>query len=419
MHLHHAYVDEAPGRELYQRAAAVPFEAAAHEYVEKFVTVGGANANAQPAAAQLDISPPNNQVQSYGYLRSIWILETTATNGTSAATALLADGPWNIIQQVSLTDPNGAEIYGGPTFGGYHAYLAQKYGGYRLASDPAVLRPNFSTTNPTAPAFSLRIPFEMNPLSGFGSLPNFDAQSPYKLKTTLNTSAAIFQTAPTTTPQLQFDYYIECWTLPEPVNKITGAPQQIAPVGLGAVGALRNGATVQHWTLQTATVTASAAQTIAAIRKGNIVRTWVLTARGAANARVAVSNLPNPLSFLWDGAPLNNGVNPNYHVERFFSENGGQPATTPTAADTGVIALSYHNPGGMDLQANANDRIGWQKFIGTVQSSRIEWSGTFGASVTALDILTNDVNFVDLTGSPYSFGFSEQLQAPAQPQTRT
>ena len=398
--------------------AAVPFEAAAHEYLEKFTTIGGANANAQPGAAAIDVSPANNQVQSYGYLRSIWLLVTTATAGTSVATALTADGPWNLLQQLSVTDPNGAEIYGGPTFGGYHAYLAQKYGGYRLTSDPSIL-PNFSTASPTAPKFSLRIPFEMNPLSGFGALPNFDAQSPYKLKATLNTVTNTFQTAPTTNPQLQFDYYIECWTLPEPVNKITGAPQQIAPVGLGAVGALRNGATVQHWTLQNAAVNASSAQNIAAIRKGNIVRTWVLTARGAANARVAISNLPNPLSFMWDGAPLNNGINPLYHVERFYSENAGEAASTQVGQDTGVIAFSYHDPGGMDVQSNANDRIGWQKFIGTVQSSRIEWGGTYGASITSMDILTNDVNFVDLTGSPYSFGFSEQLQAPAQPQTRS
>ena len=45
---------------------------------------------------------------------------------------------------------------------------------------------------------------------------------------------------------------------------------------------------------------------------------------------------------------------------------------------------------------------------------------TFTEIVPVLvDILTNDVNFVDLTGSPYSFGFAQQLQAPAQPQMRT
>jgi hypothetical protein len=400
-------------------ASAIPFEAASHMYLEKFNTVGGANANAQPGTAQKDISPPNNQVQSYGYLRSLWIHMTTATAATGAVTGgYNPDAIQNIIQQISLTDPNGAEIYGGPTFSGYHAYLAQKYGGYRAISDPSIL-PNFSVST-TSPSFALRVPLEMNPLSGFGSLPNFDAQSPYKLKNTLNTTAGIFLTAPTTAnPQLQFDYYIECWTLPEPVNKITRQPQQIAPVGLGNVGGLRNGATVQHWTIQTPTVTSSSSQSIAAIRKGNIVRTWVLTARGALGARVAISNLPNPLTFLWDGAPLQQGVNPVYHVERFYSENPGQAGSTQVAQDLGVIALSYHDPGALDIQSNANDKLGWQHFIGTVQSSRIEWSGTFGANITALDVLTNDVNFVDLTGSPYSFGFGDQLQAPAQPANRS
>jgi hypothetical protein len=33
--------------------------------------------------------------------------------------------------------------------------------------------------------------------------------------------------------------------------------------------------------------------------------------------------------------------------------------------------------------------------------------------------LTNDVNFVDLSGSPYQFSFQPQLQAPAQPTIRS
>jgi hypothetical protein len=390
----------------------VPFNAASHMYVERFTRV----LPAIIGAAAIDVSPTQNAVQTYGYLRSILCWGTPATNGTGGNLAL--DAPQNILQQLSLTDPNGAEIYGGPVWSGFDAYVAEKYGAYYLVNDFA-LSPLF-TSSATAPRVPWRIWLEMNANSGLGSLPNMDAQSPYKLKATQNTAANIFQTAPTTAPIMQFDYYIEAWTVPEPVNRITGQPQAIAPLGLGAVGGLQNGATVQHWTKASPTVTASSAFTLAATRKGNIFRNVVLVVRNSSSVRQTLANgFPAFLTYAWDGAPIYSGIDPNYLVERFYRQAGGQASSTNVTQDTGVISFPYADPSGVDAQGVSPDSFGWNRFVGTVQSSRIEWSGTWGANAGFVDILTNDVNFVDLTGSPYSFGFSQQLQAPAQPQIRT
>jgi hypothetical protein len=381
-------------------------------YVERFTRVSAAIIG----AATVDVSPTQNAVQTYGYLRSIlcWGTVSAAGNGGN----LNIDAPQNILQQVSLTDPNGAEIYGGPVWSGWDTYLAEKYGGYYLVNDFA-LSPLFAS-NATSPKVPWRIWLEMNANSGLGSLPNMDAQSPYKLKTVQNTSGAIFQTAPTTNPTMQYDYYIESWTVPEPVNRITGQPQAIAPLGLGAVGGLQNGATVQHWTKSSPTVTAASAFTLAATRKGNIFRNIVLTVRNNSGVRQTLANgFPAFITYSWDGAPLYSNVDPNYLVERFYRQAGGQAGSTNVTQDTGVICFPYSNPSGVDTQGVAPDSFGWNRFVGTVQSSRIEWSGTWGANAASVDILTNDVNFVDLTGSPYSFGFAQQLQAPAQPQMRT
>lgn len=400
-------------------APVVPFNAAAHMYVERFTRVIASSAI---GASVVDVSPGQNAVQTYGYLRSILVWGTAGTAGTGTAGTFNADAPQVILNQLSLTDPNGAEIYGGPVWSGWDAYLAEKYGAYYLVND-FQLSPLFSN-NSTSPKVPWRIWLEMNANSGLGSLPNMDAQSPYKLKATQNVAtgtSGIYTTAPSTTnPTMQFDYYIEAWTVPEPTNRITGQPQAIAPLGLGAVGGLQNGATVQHWTKSSPTVTASSAVTLAATRKGNIFRNVVLVVRNSSGVRQTLANgFPAFLTYSWDGAPLLSAIDPNYLVERFYKQAGGQAAATNTTQDTGVLAVPYSNPSGADVQGLSPDSFGWNRFVGTVQSSRIEWSGTWGANAASVDILTNDVNFVDLTGSPYSFGFSQQLQAPAQPQMRT
>ena len=92
-------------------------------------------------------------------------------------------------------------------------------------------------------------------------------------------------------------------------------------------------------------------------------------------------------------------------------------APTPTTAQTGVIALSMAAMAGADAQGLANS-LGEEAFWGTVQSSTITMSGTWGASVTLLEQITNDVQLVDLTGNPYQFNQGVYLQAPAQPSAR-
>ena len=57
-----------------------------------------------------------------------------------------------------------------------------------------------SSNSATSPLLVLTIPFEINSENGLGSLPNQDASAPFKLQVTGNTSANIWQTAPTTIP---------------------------------------------------------------------------------------------------------------------------------------------------------------------------------------------------------------------------
>lgn len=328
-----------------------------------------------------------------------------------------ADYPQKLLAQIQLTDPNGAEIYGGPTFSGYEAFLAEKYGTYKAVNDPNLSQ--LASTSVTSPLYSWMIPLELSESSGYGSLPNFDAQSPYKLKLTVDTVGNAYQTAPTTNPTILIDGIIECWTLPDAVNKLTGYGQSQFPPGIGAMPGMSGvGCTVQHWTKSNPSITASSAVAASLIRKGNTYRNLVLVVRNSSNARVALSNFPNPMTFALDGAPLWNNIDPAVIVDRWFRREVGQAGSTNVTADTGVLPVVFAAPDGINI-AGVDGTLGSQGWLGNNQASRIEFSGTWGSSGANLDVLTNDVNGVSLEGSAYAFAFGQQLAAASQPSVRS
>src|SRR6516225_8685544 len=111
--------------------AAIPFTAAAHRYREKIFTT-----TANLGTTTVDISPPGGAIKSYGYMRRLRIEISSPATGTS--TPLAADAPWNIISQIAVTQPNGEEMFGGPTFSGLHAFVAAKHQGVFLHDDAAL-----------------------------------------------------------------------------------------------------------------------------------------------------------------------------------------------------------------------------------------------------------------------------------------
>lgn len=388
------------------------FRASSHEYIEKFNTSAAlTSGNSQ------DASPAQNSVQSYGFLRRIRIRLRNSVAGSGGT--FNADYPAKILNQISLTDPNGAEIYGGPTFSGYDCMIAEKYGAYKAVNDPEI-SPLFSAST-TVPLYCWTIPLELSESSGYGSLPNFDAQSPYKLKLNLDSNANIWSSAPTTTqPVYLFDYIIECWTLPDQMNKLTGLAQSVFPPGIGQnlFGVQGVGCTVQHWSKSNPTITASSAVTASLIRKGNTFRGLAMIVRNTAGARQAVSNFPNPITWQVDGAPLWLNLDPAIVVEEWFRREVGQGAATSKAADTGVVPVMFAAPDGVNI-AGVDGTLGGQGWLGNNQASRVEFAGTWGANANILDVLTNDVNGVSLEGSAYAFAYGQQLAAASMPSVRS
>lgn len=380
-----------------QQAGSLPFTSAALRYREKFFTKQWT-----PGAAAVDLSPPGGQIKSYGYLRALSLQVSVVASGTGGN--LAADAPWNLFSQLSVTQPNGEEMYGGPTFSGYHGLLAAQHSGWRYANDPKTM-PSY-TSSATDPTFILPIVFEMDAEKGVGALPNQDFSAPWKLQITGAASTAVYQTAPTTAPTLQLDVYMDCWTVPSPVNPLNPAiTQEVAPPLLG---------TLNKWTIQQYIVPSSSFFDVLLQRKGNAIRNFTFVTRGAANARVsALTNFPNPFTIRWDGTVVRSNDAPLLVRDDEYHTRGGEAAATPTTAELGVLSLQMSDPAGLDTQG-VGEMFGMNAFWGTVQSSTISIAGTWGSTVTLLEVLTNDVQFVDLAGNPYAFAYGGYLQAPAQ-----
>jgi hypothetical protein len=338
---------------------ALPFTASAHEHVEPAFTLTSAL-----GAATVSFNPTD--IPAYGYLRNIF-LEFTVSGATGGT--LATDGPWNIVQSVSLQDVNGANIAG--PFDGYALYLANLFGAYANRSNP-VDSPWFVGTAPN-PTFFMRIPAEISRSDGLGALANQNASANYKCSITLNTSTNVYSVAPTGTATVVIKGFLEAWTLPAPADN-RGRPQAQVPPLLG---------TGQYWSARTQSVLAGA-NTIGFTRVGNYIRQVILVGRDGTGARNNAS-LPDPFQFNWDGMSILN-ADQKYMQQSIYEQTNGT-LTLPT----GVLVLSYNKGGAAGDLGNDPSTL----WLPTTQSSRLELTGTWAGS-GSVQVVTNEVAPVDV-----------------------
>lgn len=393
-------------------AQVVPFTSAAKMHRERIMSLSWVPGS----ATQLLTSGANTQIKAYPYLRNL-ILHVYQT-GTSGGN-LLGDAPWNALASIGVTDTNGSGIYGGQTFTGFDAYVTNLLMGNRPDTDPTLM-PFYSGASSTF-EYMLRIPFEYNPRTGAGSLPNMSANATYGLQLIGNTSAAIWQTAPTTIGTVTCDVWMENWTLPD-AQDLLGRNQMQGPPLLG---------TTQYVTKQSYTTTANSSNIVALTRKGNMLRKWLLITRQAAgtanNNRIAVAGaagtgpgggaLPNPFEFWWDGNRLSSD-DPQFLRQKAVEEVAGQINTSGAAGvavlPTGVVPYEFSSPFGRSWGGDGEG--GW---LATTQSSRLEFVGaTWGSTMTQLDVITIDVAPIALANQYALDSATGKLLYPAQPEVR-
>lgn len=350
-----------------QRAAAapapmVPFVAGAHEHTEPAFDV-----TVTPNATTQNLGPFD--VPAYGYLRHIWLEVTTNSPGSGGAPVVSADYPFNLFQQMSLLDVNGAPIFG--QLDGYAALWANIVGAYGFRSDPRTF-PMYSASA-TAPTFWIRIPVEISHHDGLGCLPNQNATSNYKVSLQINPNTVIWSTPSDTDPEIRIRGYLEAWSLPNATD-VAKRPQMQVPPMVG---------TTQYWSQNTKNISAGYQNTLLP-RVGNLIRNLIFIARGANQAR---NNgvFPDPAILGWDARDM---LNDTQNYRRSMAHERLTPLAA--AVDTGVFIYSF-NHSDHGLMGDDNATLWYQ----TVQATRLEIKGTSAAAGT-IQCITNDVAPVEI-----------------------
>lgn len=350
----------APGRQAPQ--VIIPFTGASHMHTEPVTT----DATLALGAAQQPRGPFD--VPAYGFLRHVY-LEVTGSGGTIGAGVLSPDYPFNVLQNVSLVDVNGAPIFG--PLDGYALLQANLWGAYAFRTDPR-LAPNYVGTINCK--FGLRIPVEITQHNGYGSLANQNAAASYKLSWTLATSAQAYSTAPTTPANIQVRAWLEAWSQPNQTD-LAGRPQAREPIGHG---------TTQFWSGFQKGGLAAGQQSIILPRVGNMIRNIVFICRDATGARVDTV-MPDPIQINWDARILRL-ESQGYRLQKQMES---QQATI--ARDTGVFAFPLDD-GGESGNVGGDDMSLW---LPTVQATRLELTGV-NTAAGSIQVLTNDVAPVEV-----------------------
>jgi hypothetical protein len=324
-------------------------------------------------------------ISAYGYVRNI-VLVVTGTGATGSPT-FSEDGPFSVLQNVALTEPNGAII--AQFNSGYDLFLANKWGGFAnvVGADPR-MAPTTSTDATGNFAFVLRIPLELSQRDGLGSLPNQNAAATFKLRMSLASGAAsgaLYGTAPTAQPTVRVVAYLEAWDQPE--VSAAGMTNQTTPPAMN---------TTQFWSTQVFNV-GSGFQTIRLTRVGNYIRNLIIVMRRSAGTRAnGQADFPDPVWLYLDARPLDN-VSKALWQETMYRRTGfggraqggvltsALAADTPGSQDNGVFVYDFcHEFNGTIGQENRD------LWLPTLGSTRLEFQGNW-AQAGVMTVLTNDV----------------------------
>lgn len=362
-------------------SAAIPFTRAAREKSALVFDTGAVQLGAAV------VTPGPIQLPAAGFLKYVQIEVIGTTAGNAATVTFAADGPWNAISQVSLTNSAGDSIL--VSFTGYQLFLINKYG--LLGVDAPYCDPrNDGQYTATAGSgatggsfhYMLRVPLEQDPRDAFTAVPNEAANKAYNLQFQYAASATIYGTAPTSAPTLEIIGVHHFWSAPNNTTNAAGTPQQTAPIGNGSVS---------MWRLQTAPLTAGD-KLIQLTNVGNVIKLYIYVLRNAAGARIgANTDWPAISQFI-----VNNDTW-FYKTYSQWQQNmaqdygyNGAVATKDVAAglDTGVFVLSdFINQRGRALVDGPRDQ-----WLPTLDSTLVQLRGTsFGANAATLEIISNEI----------------------------
>lgn len=323
------------------------------------------------------------QLPATGFVRKVSLFFTATFTTASAAAVVAGDGPWNLINGITLTDATGQPIFQPIT--GFNMRLINKYlgcGGVKTNIPRAYMDPivgpeyAFSASTTTGAAtFRLDIDLEQDYNNGYGCIPNLDSNASLQLKIDVAQYTNAFTG---TTPSAATVSVRACQYYWAPVGStIGGVPAATSPDGFGDYVETR---------YETQTVNASSENTVAVSNKGGLIKGLIVVSR-AAGVRTDFTAATN-VGMILDNNPIDEGIlleEQKDLLRRTFGYIGADfttsyaPITTGTlpGLDRGVLAfLPGDYSGGRD------------SWLSTRVGSLFQLKITPGASATQLEIIT-------------------------------
>lgn len=376
----------APASRAGAAAPAVPFPLASLRRIRQAFDTGNLSLGQNVSAIELPAAG--------GFLRYLEMNVTGTTSANAAAVAFQPDAPANALSFIEFLPPSGDPPIVPHT--GYQILLWNKYGAFSQTppfSDPRRDPSWFATPGAVGTggsfSYTIRIPFEIDPGTGFCSITNSAANKSYLVNLIVNTSAAIYSVAPTSAPSVRVIAYMYYWDEPASMTR-QGTGQVPGPIGLGSFSQLR---------LDQPPVTPGD-KYVKVNNGGPVLRGLGLVLRTSAGVRIlntATTDIPQVWDYVFNtrdrwlisDAQLLSDMAEIYGYGQNYAGSQTVPtavaANGPNGLDDGVRFFPYF----MDFGGVAPDGPRSQYQI-TADATLTQVRGIqFGANVATMEILTN------------------------------
>lgn len=331
------------------------------------------------------------QIPANGYMRALNIEFNIVSAGNTATVAITSgDTPFNILQQFQMVTSSGDSLI--VPIDGYALYIYCKWAAMGMStpySDPRS-DPTFValTTGAGATAgsgtFRLRVPFEIDEETGFGSLANLSANRSYNIQMVLNSLTNVFSVIPNGTVNVTITALAEYWSVPNQTNA-QGTPQETAPLGDGS-----------YAQVQIETITVAAGANLYQLHNmGSVIRQIILILRDTSNVRVTTANSPGVFNLILNNDSLfyltRNEFRRQMAASGYGAGYGAVAAANDTAQgqDTGVwVYTQFSGPGQSTVEGHGPRT----QYLPTLPETLMNIQGTsWGVAGTLQSIISSVV----------------------------
>lgn len=324
------------------------------------------------------------QLPATGFVRKLSLYFTASVTSASAGAVVAGDGPWNLINGITVTDATGQPIL--QPISGYNLYLVNKYASYGSETNTNIPRayanpqlgPEFafasSATTGTA-VFRLDVDFEQDYNTGYGCIPNLDSNASLQLKIDVAPYSNAFTGTTTSAATLSVRVEQHYWA---PVGStVGGVAAMTQPVGFGDYVETR---------YETQTVTPSAENTIQVTNRGGLIKGIIAVSR-AAGVRTAFTAATN-VGLIVDNNPVDEGITLESQqdlIRRTYGYIGTDLTTSYAPLTAGTLPGLDRGVMVWPFGALSGGRDSW---LTTRVGSLVQLKVTPGASASSIELIT-------------------------------